>query len=262
MTDIHNSAIIAPDARIGENVKIGPYCVIGENVVIGDGTCLMSNVVIQKDTTIGKNNVIHSGAVLGGDPQDLKYNGEQSFLEIGDDNQIREYVTIHRGSHEGQTTVIGDSNLLMACSHIGHDVTVRNHVICANYVGVSGHCVIEDYAIIGGLAGLHQFVRVGKMAMIGGLSKVNIDIPPFTLCDGNPLRVRSINSVGLRRRGIDKESIDILREAVRVLSNSGLNRKTALNLIGELPSIPELQYLSDFVCATREGYSGRQEQVK
>ncbi|MBQ9358156.1 MAG: acyl-ACP--UDP-N-acetylglucosamine O-acyltransferase, partial [Abditibacteriota bacterium] len=244
MKNIHDTAIIAPTAEIEDNVTIGPYCVIGDNVHIGDGSCLQNHVVIVRDTFIGRNNRIHSGAVLGDDPQDLGYGGEQCFLRIGDDNQIREYATIHRGSREGQTTQVGNSNLFMAYSHIGHDCVVQNHVICTNYAGISGHCVLEDYAIIGGLAGLHQYVRVGKMAMVGGASKVNIDVPPFTLCDGNPLRIRSVNSVGLRRRGVSKESIEVLREAVRLLYLSGLNRKTALNLLGELPQVEELLYLT------------------
>ncbi|MBR4749627.1 MAG: acyl-ACP--UDP-N-acetylglucosamine O-acyltransferase [Abditibacteriota bacterium] len=262
MSDIHSSAVISPSAVIGSGVVIGPYSVIGDNVVIGDGTRLISHVVIRQDTVIGSNNVIHSGAVLGDDPQDIGYGGEKTFLKIGNDNQIREYVTIHRGSKEGNTTVIGNSNMLMAYSHVGHDCVVHDHVICTNYAGISGHCVIEDYAIIGGLAGLHQFVRVGKMSMVGGCSKVNVDIPPFTLCDGNPLRIRNVNSVGLRRRGVDRDTIDGLREAVRLLYNSGLNTKTAINLIKELPPTPELTYLMDFVCASRDGTYGRQEQGK
>lgn len=258
--NIHSTAIIHPTAQIGSGVTIGAYSIIGENVIIGNNNNISSHVVIEKDTTIGNDNTLASSVILGGDPQDLGYRGEKSYLKIGDGNLFREFATIHRGSREGNTTVVGNNNMFMAYSHIGHDCVVHNRVVCTNYTGVSGHCVLEDGAIIGGIVGIHQFVRVGKMSMIGGLSKVNVDIPPFTLCDGNPIRVRTVNSIGLRRNGVSKEAIDALSEAVRLLYHSQLNRTSAIRQIKELAMYPDLEYLISFVEAIREGKSGRQEQ--
>ena len=259
MNKIDKTAIIDPSCKLGDNIVIGPYAVIGPNVTIGDNTEIMHHAIIEQDTVIGKNNKIHSNAVLGGDPQDLGYHGEKSYLEIGDNNLIREFVTIHRGSREGNVTKIGNNNYIMAYVHIGHDCIVENNVICTSFAGISGHCLIEDYAIIGGLAGLHQFVRVGKMAMIGGVSKVNKDIPPFTLCDGNPVTVRTTNTVGLRRRGKSKEVISALSDSVKIIFNSGYNRQTSISIVKEkYPDVEEVQYLIDFITAVREGNSGRQ----
>ena len=259
MNKIDSTAIIHPSCQLGDNVTIGPYAFIGENVKIGDGTVIMHHASIEQDTTIGKNNKIYPNADLGGDPQDLGYFGEKSFLEIGDNNFIRENVTIHRGSREGGVTKIGNDNFLMANCHIGHDCQVCNNVICTAFAGISGHCIIEDYAIIGGLAGLHQFVRVGTMAMIGGVSKVNKDIPPFTLCDGNPVTVRTTNIVGLRRRGKSKEVISALSDAVRIIFNSKLNRRSAIQLVHDkYAGVDEVEYLLNFVTAVKDGSSGRQ----
>lgn len=259
MNKIDSTAIIHPSCELGDNVVIGPYVIIGENVKIGDNTEIMSHAIIEQDTTIGKNNKIYTSAVLGGDPQDLGYNNEKSYLEIGDNNQIREFVTVHRGSREGNVTKIGNNNYLMAYVHIGHDCIIHNNVICTAFAGISGHCVIEDYAIIGGLAGLHQFVRVGTMAMIGGTSKVNTDIPPFTLCDGNPVSVRTTNTVGLRRRGKPREVISALSDSIRIIYHSKLNRKTAMGIVEDkYPDVEEVKYLINFINAAREGSSGRQ----
>ena len=248
MNKIDSTAIIDPSCELGDNVVIGPYVIIGKNVKIGDNTEIMSHAVIEQDTIIGKNNKIYTSAVLGGDPQDLGYFGEQSFLEIGDNNKIREFVTIHRGSREGNITKIGNNNYLMAYCHIGHDCEVQNNVICTAFAGISGHCLIEDYAIIGGLAGLHQFVRVGTMSMIGGTSKVNSDIPPFTLCDGNPVTVRTTNTIGLRRHGKSNEIISALSDSIRIIFHSKLNRKSAISIVSEkYPNIEEVKYLTNFI---------------
>lgn len=261
MNKIHETAIIHPTAKLGDNVSVGPYSIIGENVTIGDNTQISHHVVIEKDTTIGKNNEIFSGAVLGGDPQDIGYHGEKSYLEIGDNNKIREFVTIHRGSREGLTTKVGNNNYLMAYVHIGHDCVLYNNIICTSFVGISGHCVLEDYVVIGGLAGLHQFVRVGKMAMVGGTTRGNTDIPPFTLCAGNPMTVRTTNTVGLKRRGMDNKTISALSDSVRIIFHSKLGRKTALEIVSKkYKDIEEVNYLVDFLNAVRDGNNGRQEQ--
>lgn len=260
MSKIHKAAIIHPSAIIGENTEIGAYSIIGENVILGDNNNISSHVVIEKDTKIGSGNTISSGAILGGDPQDLGYKGEKTFLEIGDNNLIREFVTIHRGSREGNITKVENGNMIMAYAHIAHDCHIHNNTVLTNYAGLCGHCVIEDRAIIGGLTGLHQFVRVGTMAMIGGVSKVNVDIPPFTLSDGNPVRIRGVNAIGLRRNRVSKDAIDALSEAVRLIYNAKLSRSVAIRQIREREMYPEVEYLISFVEAIRDGKSGRQEQ--
>ena len=260
MSKIHSTAIIHPSSTIGENVEIGAYSIIGENVILGDNNKISSHVIIEKDTKIGSDNTIASSAILGGDPQDLGYKGERTFLEIGDNNIIRECVTIHRGSKEGNITRVENNNMIMAYAHIGHDCHIHNNVVLTNYAGISGHCIIEDRVIIGGLTGLHQFVRVGTMAMIGGVSKVNIDIPPFTLSDGNPVRIRSVNAIGLRRNRVSKDAVDALNEAVKLIYNAKLSRSVAIRQIREKEMYPEVEYLISFVEAIRDGKSGRQEQ--
>lgn len=259
MNKIDKTAIIHPSCELGDNVVIGPYAIIGENVKIGDGTEIMNYAVIEKDTVIGKNNKIHTNAVIGGDPQDIGYHGEKTFVEIGDNNNIREFVTIHRGSREGNVTKIGNSNYLMAYVHVGHDSEIQNNVICTSYAGISGHCLIEDYAVIGGLAGLHQFVRVGTMAMIGGTSRITTDVPPYTLCAGNPMTVRTTNSIGLRRHGFSNKTISAIAESVRIIFHSRLNRKSAIAQVRSLyPDIDEVNYLVDFIDAVKNGNNGRQ----
>lgn len=261
MTEIHPTAIIHPKAELGEGVKVGPYCMIEEEVRIGDGTTLGPHVTVHRWTTLGKNNQVWQSTVLGGAPQDRKYHGERSFLRIGDDNVLREFVTLHRGSHEDAETVLGDDNFLMAYCHVGHDCTIGSRVTMANGVGVSGHVTIEDLANIGGLTGVHQFVRIGKVAMVGGMSRLVRDVPPFMLTEGNPAQVRDINAVGLRRYGADREARMGLHKACKLLFRSSMSTSHAVEAVRrEVPSCPEVEYLLAFVSNVSQGRYGRQDQ--
>jgi UDP-N-acetylglucosamine acyltransferase len=211
-TKIHPSAIVSPKAQIGKNVEIGAFCVIGDDVKIGDGTVLKSHVVVEGDTVIGKNNIIFPFAVIGVVPQDLKFKGEKSRVIIGDNNTIREHVTIHLGTADGaMETKIGSNCLLMVGVHIAHDCIVGNHVILANNATLAGHVEVGDHAVIGGLSAMHQFVRIGKGAMIGGMSGVESDVIPYGTVMGERASLAGLNLVGLKRRNFSREEIHTLR---------------------------------------------------
>lgn len=258
-TEIDQTALVDPTAEIGENVTIGPYCVIGKNVRLGDGTRLDSHVVIEENTSLGKGCTVLKGAVLGGAPQDYKYHGEQSFLKIGDGNIIREYVTIHRASGDGESTIIGDNNMLMAYCHVAHNCHLGSNITMANMVGISGHTLVEDKVVFGGIVGVHQKVRIGKLAMVGGFSKVVQDVPPFAMADGRPSRVCDLNVIGLRRSGVTPKVRTDLKQAYKLLYRSNLNITQALEAIeSEIEPSEELQYLLDFIRNVRLGFGGRQ----
>lgn len=228
MSKIHKTAIVGGNAKIAEDVEIGPYSVIGENVKIGKGTKIKSHVVIEGDTTIGEGNIIYSFAAIGTDPQDLKYAGEDTKVIIGNNNKIREYVTINKGTTASDKTVIGDDNLLMAYSHVAHDCVVGNHCILANAATLGGHAEIHDWAIIGGLTGVHQFVKIGAHVMVGGASAIKQDVMPYVIIDGNNAKVRGINSIGLQRRGFTKEELKNIKKAYRIIFRSKLKMNDAL----------------------------------
>jgi len=212
MANIHASAVVSQKAKIGQNVEIGPFCVVGDNVEIGDGSILKSHVVVEGDTKIGKNNQIFPFTTIGVAPQDLKFKGEKSRLIIGDNNTIREHVTIHLGTQDGaMQTVVGSNCLFMVGVHIAHDCIVGNHVILANNATLAGHVEVEDYVVIGGLSAVHQFVRIGKGAMIGGMSGVEGDVIPNGLVMGERAKLAGLNLVGLKRRGVSREEIHALR---------------------------------------------------
>ncbi len=258
-TRIHPTAEVHPSAELGRGVEIGPYSVIGPDVVIGDNTRIESHVVIQRWTRLGSNCVIKAAAVLGGEPQDHKFKGEQSFLNIGDNNIIREFVTIHRATGEGEATTLGDDNLLMAYCHIGHNCTLGSHIMMANTVGISGHVQIEDRVVFGGMVGLHQFTRIGRLAMIGGMSKVVQDVPPFMMADGRPAQVYDLNVVGCRRAGISPRVRAGLRQAYKLLYRSNFNVSQAIEAIeSEVEPSPERDYLLEFVKSIKFGFGGRQ----
>lgn len=229
---IHPTAIIEDGAQIGNNVNIGAYSIIGKDVVIGDGTTIKSHVVIEGDTKIGKNNTIWQFAAIGGNPQDLKYQGEKSRIVIGDNNNIREFVTIHLGTQGGtMETKIGNNCLLMAYCHVAHDCIVGDNVVLANNVTLAGHVVVEDYVVIGGLSAVHQFVRIGKHAMIGGMSGVEGDVIPYATVMGERANLKGLNLTGLKRRGFDKDAINDLRHFYKKLfvdQGGNLNEKLAL----------------------------------
>jgi len=256
---IHPTAIVHPGAQIGEEVEVGPYCIIQDNVVIGDGCRLESHVVLKPYTILGTGNRLYPGVVLGGEPQDKKWRGQPSKLIIGNDNVIRECATIHRASLEGGATVVGDGNYFMAYSHVGHDATVGHETMIASYVGISGFSIVEDHVTFGGLVGVHQYVRVGKIAMVGGQSKIVQDVAPFMIADGRATDIRGINTVGLERCGVSAASRRALKQAYVLLYRSDLGTTEALARIAqEVEMTPEVQYLVDFIKAMQTGRVGRQ----
>ncbi len=231
-TLIHPTAVIHPLANIHPTVQIGPYAVIGENVKIGADTVIGSHVVIEGPTEIGVGNRIFAGAIIGSEPQDLKFKGGESWVKIGNYNQIREYVTINRATGENEITQLGDHNLLMAYAHVAHNCVIENEVIIANSVALAGHIYIESKARISGVLGVHQFVHIGSLAMVGGMSRIERDVPPFTIVEGNPSRVRSLNLIGLQRSGLTSEEISQLKKAFRLVYRSDLSFKEALAQLG------------------------------
>ena len=214
---IHPTAIISPKAELGKNVRVGPFCTIGPDVTLGDGCVLHSHVVIEGASVFGKNNEFFPFAVIGGKTQDLKYIGEPTALEVGDDNVFRENATVHRGTFAELPTRIGSHNLFLCYSHIAHDCQIGARVILSNSTGIAGHVTIGVHAIVSGLAAVHQFVRIGKHSIIGGCAKVVQDVPPFTIVDGNPASTRGVNLIGLQRRGFSKGDIRDIKSAYKRL---------------------------------------------
>lgn len=251
---IHSTAIVSKKAKIANDVEIGPYTIIGEDVEINRKTKIGAYCLIEGNTKIGKCCQIFTGAVIGSPPQDLKYKGKKSFLEIGDNNIIREYVTINSGASEGSKTIIRNNNFLMAYSHIAHDCDISNNCIIANCGTLAGHVLIEDKAVIGGLGAIHQFCKVGELSIIGGCSKVVQDIPPYSTCDGHPAKVYGLNLVGLRRHGIPKDVIDDLRRAFKIIFFSGLTFSHALEKAEkEISSHQEISHLIEFIRSSERG---------
>lgn len=247
MAKIHPSAIVDPGAELAEDVIVGPFCYVESRVTLGAGTRLDSHVTVKSNTVMGARNYVAQGAVLGGDPQDRKYSDEQTFLVIGDDNVIREYVTIHRATGEGKTTRVGNRCYLMAFVHLGHNVTVYDDVTIANGVGVSGHVTIEDRANISGMTGIHQWVRIGRVAMVGGMSRIVRDVPPYMIVSGSDQKVHDINAVGLRRIGVTQEARTALHKAAKLLFNSNLGLSNALEIVRrEVTITDEVAYLLAF----------------
>ena len=202
--NVHNFADVSPKAYLGKGVCVGPGAVIGPDVIVGANTWIGPNVIIDGQVKIGSNNKIFPGACIGLEPQDLKYNGDSTDVLIGDNNTFRECVTINRATFEGEKTIIGNQNLLMAYSHLGHNCEIGNNVVIANSVQIAGHVVVEDRAVIGGCLGIHQFVHIGYLAMVGGMTRVDRDVPPYCLAEGHPGRMRGLNKVGIKRKSMDK----------------------------------------------------------
>jgi UDP-N-acetylglucosamine acyltransferase len=253
---IHCTAVIHPAARIGADCEIGPYCVIGEHVVLGERCRLHSHVVIDGHTTIGRENEFFPFTSIGLKTQDLKWKGGITRTRIGDQNTFREYVTVHSATGDGEETLVGSRNHILAYCHLAHNVTLGNQIIMSNVATLAGHVTVEDSAVIGGLAAVHQFCRIGKMAIVGGCSKVVQDVPPFMLADGNPAETRTINKVGMERNGVSDETISVLRQAYKVLFREGLTIPNALIRIeSDLPPGPELQHLVNFVRSSQRGIS-------
>jgi UDP-N-acetylglucosamine acyltransferase len=227
-SDVHPTAVIDATAEFGAGVVIGPYAVVGPNVTIGAGTRLGPHVLVERDTVIGERCEIHKGAVLGSDPQDLKYAGEPTRLIVGDRTIIREYCTLNRGTTAHYTTEVGSDCLFMAYVHVAHDCVIGDRVILANAVNMGGHVEIDEWAIVGGMAAIHQFVRIGAHAFVGGASRVAKDVPPYVKASGNPIELFGLNSVGLQRRGFSDEVRRELKRLYRLFFNSSLNVSQAL----------------------------------
>lgn len=243
--NIHPTAIISKKAKLNKSVKVGPYSIISGNVSVGKDTEIGSHCQIEGNTVIGDRCRIFTSAVVGSIPQDLKFKGEETFLSIGDDNIIREFVTINLGTGQGGATVIGSSNLIMAYSHIAHDCRVGNNCVIANCGTLAGHVTIEDKVVVGGLAAIHQFCRIGALSIIGGCSKVVQDIPPFSTCDGHPACVRGLNSVGLKRAEVENRIILDLKSAFKILFFSQHTVSAAIDEIKK--KIPDSEYLSRLI---------------
>ena len=253
-SNIHPSAVISPSAKIGNNVTIGPYTVIGDEVEIGDGSNIGPNAVIAPCTSIGKDCRIFQFASVGEIPQDLKFKGEKTFTFIGDRTVIREGATIHRATGEGNETRIGSDCLLMAYIHVAHNCVLGNHVIMSNLASCAGHATVEDRVVIGGMAGVHQFVKIGRNAMVGGMSKLVQDVVPYTIVDGHPAKVVGLNNVGISRAGIPLESRRLIKKAYKILYRSGLSLAEAIAVIEqEVDSCEEVEHFLRFLRNAERG---------
>ncbi|MDF1761566.1 MAG: acyl-ACP--UDP-N-acetylglucosamine O-acyltransferase [Coxiellaceae bacterium] len=252
---IHPTAIIDPSATIADDVSIGPYTIIEADVSIGEGTWVGSHVVIKGETAIGKHNKIYQYASLGEDPQDLDYNGEKTRLEIGDHNIIREFSTINRGSSGGEgVTHVGNNNFIMNYAHIAHDCRVGNHTVFANNAGIAGHVTVEDFVILGAFSGVHQFCRIGAYSFLGRATKIVKDIPPYMMVAGNPGVPSSLNLVGLKRHGFDKDTLRQLREAYKVLYRRGLTLADAQQQLKQMSvDCPALELLVSAIDQSSRG---------
>jgi len=243
-------ALIDPTAKIADSVTIGAFSIIGADVEIGEGTWIGSHVVIKGPTKIGKNNKIYQFASLGEDPQDKKYAGERSFLEIGDHNEIREFCTMSRGtSGGGGITKIGNHNWLMVYTHFAHDCIVGDHTIFANNASLAGHAIVGDYAILGGFTGVHQFCRIGAHSFVAGGSIVIKDVPPYVMAAGNSAKANGLNKEGLKRRGFSPETLNYLRQAYKIIYRQNLTTNAAIETLTQtlLPHCPEIQNFIDFL---------------
>ena len=250
---IHPSTTIGRGVELGDGNEIGPGCILEPGVVLGSRNKLWANVYVGPGTTLGDENRLHMGAIVGHVPQDLAFAGAASFTRIGSRNTIREYVTIHRGTKEGSATVIGDENFFMANAHVAHNCEVGHKVILVNLASLTGYCVVEDQAFLSGIVGLHQFTRVGRLAMISALSAVNKDVPPYLLCGGRPAVIQGVNVVGLRRAGIAAAVRQEIQQAHRLLYRSGLSVPHALEAIERECHSAEAAHLVRFIKASKRG---------
>ncbi|HSJ13697.1 MAG TPA: acyl-ACP--UDP-N-acetylglucosamine O-acyltransferase [Longimicrobiales bacterium] len=251
---IHPTAVIDASVQLGEDVTVGPYCVLGPNVVLHDGVALGAHVIIERNTSVGRECRVASGAILGGDPQDLKYAGEPTELVIGERTHVREFVTLNRGTAAHGRTQIGDDCLIMAYAHVAHDCMIGDRVVIANAVNMGGHVEIGDWVVVGGMCAIHQFAKIGAHAFIGGTSAVRKDVPPYVKASGSPLKLYGLNSIGLQRRGISEAARRELRRAYRLLFQSKLNLNDALEgARTELEPYPEVLMLLDFCAQSGRG---------
>ena len=253
MSEIHPTAVIQEGARIGEGCRI-PYCVIGPNVILGIGCELHSHVVIDGHTEIGSENTFYPFASIGLRTQDLKWDGGTTWTRVGSNNTFREYVTIHSATADGGATVIGSHNNLLAYTHVAHDCQLGDHIIMSNVGTLAGHVIVQDPAIVRGLAAVHQFCRIGTMSIIGGCSKVVQDVPPYMMLDGNPAATRTLNKEGLKRNGVDEDTQKSMRQAYRILFRSEQTFTNAVKQVrADLATSPELEHLLAFIESSERG---------
>ena len=255
-TQIHPTAIIAPDAKLGVGVEIGPYAIVGEGCELGDGCVIAPRATLEKNVRLGAGVKVGVGSVLGGDPQDLKFRGEYTTVEVGDNTTIREYATVNRGTAQSFKTTVGKNCFLMSYVHLAHDCHVGDGVIISNATQLAGHVTVEDRAIISGVSAVHQFVRIGKYSFVGGCSRVSQDVPPFIKAVGNPIKLYGLNSVGLERNGFPEDVRRELKRAYRLLFKSELNLRQAVERArAELQMMPEVQDFLAFIEASQRGVS-------
>ena len=251
---IHRTALVDPTAELGRDVSVGPYAIIGPKVSIGERSSVAGHAVLERNARIGSGVRIGYGTVIGNDPQDLKYRGEETWVEIGDGTVVREYCTINRGTTATGLTRVGARCFLMTYVHVAHDCHIGNDVIIANSVQMAGHVHIDDRAIVSGLTPIHQFVRIGTYAFVGGGSRVNQDVPPYTKAVGNPVHLYGLNSVGLQRAGFPPEVKLALKRAYRLLFNSDLTVSQGIaRARGELPPLPEVELFLRFIEESQRG---------
>lgn len=257
---IHETAVVHPTAEVADGVEIGPYSIIGEHVTIGEGTRIGPHVLIDKWTVIGTGCQIYQYASLGAPPQHMRYNGEETYVIVGDNNIIREYVTIHRGTPFGNgKTVLGNENFIMAYAHVAHDCIIGNRVVMASYAALGGHVEIGDHAIIGGIVAIHQFVRIGTYAFVGGATALTRDIPPYVTASGMKVKLYGINVVNLQRNNVPEEVIKGLRRAYKVLFRSHHTMEEAIQNVQEDPiyALPEVKHMLEFIKGTKRGITRR-----
>ncbi|GAC1299356.1 MAG: acyl-ACP--UDP-N-acetylglucosamine O-acyltransferase [Vulcanimicrobiaceae bacterium] len=249
---IHPTAIVHPKASIGEGAEIGPFCVVGEHVVIGARTKLLAHVVVNGFTTIGDDSRIHPFCSIGAPSQDRKYHGEVAFTTIGSRTEIREYVSVHRATGKNEITSVGDDTLLLAYVHIAHNCRIGNHVTMSSTAQLAGHVIVEDHVTIGGQTGVHQFVRIGEFAMVGGISKITRDVPPYFLVEGNPATPYGLNKVGLRRAEFTPEIVSELKECYSIMYRSGHNISQAAEAMRGVVRSDRGRHLLAFIDAPTE----------
>jgi UDP-N-acetylglucosamine acyltransferase len=251
---IHPTAIIAPDAQLGADIEVGPFAIIGEGCAVGDGSVVGARATLERNVTLGTNVHVGPGSIVGGPPQDVKYRGEDTSVEIGDGTVIREYTTINRGTTQSFKTTLGKNCFVMSYVHLGHDCHLGDGIVLVNGVQLAGHVTVEDRAIISGLTAVHQFVRIGRFSFIGGCSRVAQDVPPYTRAVGNPIKLYGLNSVGLRRNNFSDDVVRELKRAYRLFFRSELNLSQAIQRAdAELEHLPEVQEFVRFVSDTNRG---------
>lgn len=251
---IHPTVFVDKSCKFGENIEIGPFCKLSNNVKIGKGTRLKGFIFIEEGTEIGEDCEIGYGCILGAPPEDLRYKGKPSYLRIGNKNIFREYVTIHKATEEGKETKIGDNNYIMAYTHIAHNCQIGNNTIITNACQLAGYVKIDDYVVLGGMVGIHQFCRVGRYAMIGACSYLDKDMPPFFIGRGNPVEIRGVNLVALRRYGFSEEKRKGLKQAYKIIFRSNLPLNRAITKIEEtLPKLQETEELLEFLKKSKRG---------